>query len=51
MRSYRRYLIGQKRVWMGGGKGHRCLRGLVKYRALVDEYLAAKQVTVRASLE
>lgn len=44
MHCYRRYLLGQKRVWMGGGRGNRCLRGLLHYRDLVDEYLAAKRV-------
>lgn len=44
MRIYRAYLIGQKRVWMSRqSRGHRCLRGLVHYRELVAEYLAAKR--------
>jgi hypothetical protein len=45
MRSYRKFLIGQKRVWMAQGRaGHRCLRGLIHYRDLIDEYLAAKRL-------
>lgn len=44
MRSYRKYLIGQKRIWMAQGKsGHRCLRGLIHYRELIAEYLEAKR--------
>jgi hypothetical protein len=49
MRTYRHYLIGQKRIWMGGGKGNRCLRGLIHYRDLIEEYLAAKRVVVNGS--
>jgi hypothetical protein len=47
MRCYRAYLIGQKRVWMAGGAGHRCLRGLIRYRPLVEEYLAAKRYALK----
>jgi hypothetical protein len=48
MRSYRHFLIGQKRKWMAQGKaGNRCLRGLIHYRALVDEYLAAKREVLK----
>lgn len=46
MRSYRKYFVGQKRVWMSQGKGRRCLRGLIHYRALLEEYLAAKRLVV-----
>lgn len=46
MRCYRRFLMGQKRVWMAGGKGNKCLRGLIHYRGLVDEYVAAKRLVV-----
>lgn len=46
MRCYRRYLLGQKRVWMASGRGNRCLRGLLHYRDLVDEYLAAKREVI-----
>lgn len=45
MRSYRKFLVGQKRVWMASGKaGNRCLRGLIHYRGYVDQYLAAKRL-------
>jgi hypothetical protein len=47
MRSYRKYLIGQKRVWMAQNwRAKRCLRGLSHYRAYIDEYLAAKRLVV-----
>lgn len=42
MVAYRRFLLGRKAQWMGQGKGHRCLRAHMKYRAYIDEYLAAK---------
>jgi hypothetical protein len=48
MRSYRKALIGQKRIWMSQRKaGRRCLRGLVHYRDLIDEYLAAKRLVFK----
>jgi hypothetical protein len=43
MSVYRRYLIGQKRVWMAGGKRHRCLRALIHYRGYIAAYLDAKR--------
>jgi hypothetical protein len=43
VRHYRKYLIGQKRVWMARGMGRRCLRGLIHYRQLIDTYLEAKR--------
>lgn len=47
MRIYRKYFVGQKRIWMSQGKaGHRCLRGLIHYRDLLQEYLAAKRLVV-----
>ena len=49
MRVYRRYLVGQKRVWMAQGKrGHRCLRGLIHYGGFVEQYLAAKRLVLKA---
>lgn len=47
MRTYRKYMVEQKLKWMAGGKGSGCLRGLVKYRALVEEYLAAKRKVLK----
>lgn len=44
MERYRHFLVGQKRVWMASGRGSRCLRGLVHYLDLVEEYLAAKRL-------
>jgi hypothetical protein len=47
MRSYRKYLIGQKRIWMSQNRtAKRCLRGLIRYRAYIDEYLAAKRLMI-----
>ncbi len=47
IRSYRKYLIGQKRVWMSQNpRAKRCLRGLIHYRAYLDEYLAGKRLVM-----
>lgn len=43
-RYYRQYLMGQKGRWMAAGMGHRCLRALIKYRAYIEEYVAAKRL-------
>lgn len=49
MRSYRKALLGQKRIWMSQGKaGRRCLRGLIHYKAIVQEYLAAKRLVLES---
>jgi hypothetical protein len=47
-RTYRGWLMGRKRMWMGHGKGHRCLRGLIYYRAYVGQYLAGKRASFSA---
>lgn len=44
---YRTHLVELKRKWMGMGRGHRCLRGLIHYRAMIDTYLAAKRFTLK----
>ncbi len=52
-RYYRRFLIkGLKPLWMGHGRGHRCLRAHMKYLEYIDQYLAGKALffSVRASL-
>lgn len=41
-RYYRQFLLGRKRLWMSHGRGNRCLRALLHYRAWVNEYLAGK---------
>jgi hypothetical protein len=42
-RYYRRFLIkGLKPLWMGHGRGHRCLRAHMKYLDYIDQYLAGK---------
>lgn len=47
MRIYRKYLIGQKRVWMaqsGRSEANRCLRGLIRYHQFVQTYLQCKRL-------
>ncbi len=44
MRCYRRYILSCKRKWGTA-------RGLVHYRPIVAEYLAAKRITLRQSGE
>ena len=47
MLRYRGYLTGQKRVWMAPNpRAKRCLRGLIRYREYVSEYLASKRLVV-----
>jgi hypothetical protein len=41
-RYYRGFLIGNKRIWMAHGRGHRCLRAHMKYLGYIDQYLAGK---------
>ena len=48
MRLYRKYLIGQKRIWMSQRKtAKRCLRGLTHYKAYIQTYLAAKRIVCK----
>lgn len=49
MAAYRTFLLSLKRRWMGNGRGHRCLRGHMKHRAYIEEYLAAKRLALNAS--
>lgn len=49
--SYRTYMVALKRRWIGHGRGHRCLRGLMKYRSYIEEYLAAKRLCFSRSAE
>jgi hypothetical protein len=48
MRSYRAYLIGQKRIWMSQKRtAKRCLRGLTHYKEYIHTYLAAKEIVCK----
>ncbi len=47
MKTYRAYLIGQKRVWMSKGKGSKCLRGLIHYKGFIATYLACKRFLLK----
>jgi hypothetical protein len=49
MRYYRKFLVARKRLWMGRGAGHRCLRAHMKYLGYVDQYLAAKAACFRGA--
>jgi hypothetical protein len=44
MHAYRRFLLALKSKWMGHGRGHRCLRAHLHYRAYIETYLAAKRL-------
>lgn len=50
-RYYRRFLMGRKNLWMGNGRGHRCLRGHMHYRAYIEEYLAAKAAAFASGMK
>jgi hypothetical protein len=51
MRYYRQFLVARKRLWMGRGAGHRCLRAHMKYLVYVDQYLAAKALCFRVATD
>lgn len=44
MRRYRGHILGSKRKW-----GY--ARGLIHYRRLIDEYLAAKRLAIKANAQ
>lgn len=54
MGAYRRYLLGfkqqmnRKAVSQGRAPSKRVARGLIHYRPLLEEYLAAKRVVISA---